>query len=59
MEPAPAEWTVHEELRGRRELGLVLLDIKFHDKYGLRPVTPLFFEAVMEGGIIEVPDVPP
>lgn len=59
VEPAPAEWTVPEELRGRRELGLLLLDIKFHDEYGHRPVTPLFFDGVMENGVIEVPDVPP
>jgi CRISPR-associated protein Cas5d len=55
---APDTWSIPEELRGHRALGLVLLDIKYQDRFGLRPVTPIFFEAVMDDGVIEVPDVP-
>ena len=58
VEPAPLDWTVPEELRGRRELGLMLLDIRFQDRYGKKPVTPLFFHAIMENGVIEVPEAP-
>ncbi len=40
-----------DELRGRIDLGFMLLDIDFADR-----MTPRFFRAVMQDGVISVPD---
>lgn len=42
-----------EELKGERDLGWMLLDMDFSDPENIRP---LFFRAVMQDGVIQVPD---
>lgn len=54
FEPAPEDWPVPEELRERRDLGLMLLDLDFT---GSGPPTPRFFRAIIENGTIDVPGV--
>ncbi len=56
VEPAPGHWTVPEALRGRRDLGLMLHDLQFASGGS---ATPLFFNAVLEDGRIDVPEVSP
>ena len=50
-EVEPAE--IPEELRGTRELGWMLYDLDYSDP---KDVRPLFFKAIMEDGVIRVPD---
>ncbi len=53
FEPAPDTWHVPEELRGRRELGLMLHDLDFAaDRSGR--ATPRFFPAVLDRGTLEI-----
>ena len=42
-----------DELKGEKDLGWMLLDMDFSDPADIRPV---FYRAVMHGGIIDVPD---
>ena len=49
-EPLPP---VHAELRGERDLGLLLHDIDFE-----REMTPRFFRAILHDGILDVPPFP-
>ena len=42
-----------EELKGRRDLGYMLWDMDYENKGDIRP---LFFRAVMEDGVMRVPD---
>jgi CRISPR-associated protein Cas5d len=55
VEPAPESWEVPDELRGRRDLGLMLHDLEFAptDSGYARPY---FFAAVLEDGRVEVPE---
>jgi CRISPR-associated protein Cas5d len=64
-EPAPAAWSVPEELQGPRPLGLMLLDIAHNPKSTKRdaagrPIhicegcTPRFFEAKLVDGVLDV-----
>lgn len=55
FEPAPQIWAVPEELRGTRELGLMLLDVFIPESLG-RP-EPRFFPAVLADGTIVIPEV--
>jgi CRISPR-associated protein Cas5d len=57
FEPAPAAWETPAELRGERDLGLVLLDLVFVDRYGHKPAMPQFFPAKLIDGRVEVPEV--
>lgn len=65
VEVAPASWTIPLDLRGPRPLGLMLWDIA-HTPNSTRLVEgqrvhlcegcrPLFFEAVLRDGVLEVP----
>jgi CRISPR-associated protein Cas5d len=56
FEPAPERWQVPESLRGRRQLGLMLLDLAFAVT---GRGTPLFFDAEIREGTVEVPEVHP
>lgn len=56
FEPAPEEWGIPDELRGRRDLGLMLLDLDFVPG-GSGRATPRFFPAVLDDGVITVPEV--
>jgi len=58
FETAPDRWEVPEELRERRDLGLMLLDLDFESD-GSGGATPRFFPAVLENGTIVVPEVRP
>jgi CRISPR-associated protein Cas5d len=53
--PAPETWKVPPGLDGARDLGQVLLDIRFEAKGS---PTPIFFPASLRGGVLEVPEVP-
>lgn len=57
FEAAPAKWSTPDELQTRRELGLMLLDLDFAAD-GSGAATPHFFSAVLDHGVIEVPEVP-
>jgi CRISPR-associated protein Cas5d len=57
VEQAPDRWEVPETLRGERDLGLMLNDLVFdEDGHTTRPV---FFNARMKDGCIEVPEARP
>jgi CRISPR-associated protein Cas5d len=56
--PAPAQWAVPEAVRGDRDLGLMLNDLVF-DEEGRKPPQPVFFEARLRDGVVEVPEVRP
>lgn len=55
VEPAPREWSVPESLRSRRDLGMMLLDLDF-DPGDSGAATPMFFDAKLVNGCIEVPE---
>jgi len=55
FEPAPDAWHVPEELRERRELGLMLHDLDFAKDRSGRAM-PRFFPAVLDHGTIEIPE---
>ena len=57
FEPAPPSWPCPDELRGTRDLGLVLLDLEFTDPDGRAPVVPRFFAAQLVDGRMDVPEV--
>lgn len=57
FELAPESWVVPEELRGERDLGMMLLDLQFADRYGVNPATPQFFRARLVDGRLDVPAV--
>lgn len=42
-----------EELKGTRDLGWMLLDMDYSDPQNIRP---MFFRAVLQDGVLEVPD---
>jgi CRISPR-associated protein Cas5d len=56
FEPAPERWEAPEELSGRHELGLMLLDLDFVAG-GNGRATPRFFSAVLENGTVQVPEM--
>lgn len=56
FEPAPETWAVPEELRPKRDLGLMLHDLDFAPD-GSGRATPRFFPAVLENGTVVVPTV--
>jgi CRISPR-associated protein Cas5d len=58
VEPAPEHWGVPEELRGRRDLGLMLHDLEFAGDGSGRGV-PYFFPARLDDGRIEIPEARP
>lgn len=56
VEPAPESWEVPEELRGRRDLGIMLHDLEFEpDGSGMG--RPCFFSATLDDGRVEIPEV--
>lgn len=57
VETAPSSWVVDPSLAGRRDLGLVLHDLRFKND-GSGAAIPFFFNAVMVDGRIDVPEVP-
>jgi CRISPR-associated protein Cas5d len=57
IEPAPASWGTPDELRGTKDLGLVLLELVFADRYGHKPASPRFFPARLVDGRMDVPEV--
>lgn len=57
VEPAPERWEVPPPLRSRRDLGFMLHDMHFGEE-GAAP-TPVFFQAVIENGFVEVGAVEP
>ncbi len=59
FELAPATWEIPDELRGERDLGVMLLDLDFQDGFGRLPATPRFFPARLLDGRLEVPEVSP
>lgn len=65
--PAPERWSVPEDLRGPRPLGLMLWDIAHHPKgtkldaegratHVCDGCAPRFFEAKLQDGVLEVPE---
>ncbi len=57
VEVAPENWEAPSELRERRSLGMILHDLAFAPN-GSGEARPFFFEATLEDGRIEVPEVP-
>jgi CRISPR-associated protein Cas5d len=57
VEPAPEHWEVREELRGERDLGLMLHDLEFAGD-GSGRGRPYFFPARLDDGRVEIPEVP-
>jgi len=57
--PAPSTWSCPDELRGIKDLGLILLDLVFPDPEGREPARPRFFPARLVDGRMEVPEVSP
>jgi CRISPR-associated protein Cas5d len=57
VEPAPERWSVPTELRGRRDLGWMLHDLRFASD-GSGSATPFFFHAQLVDGRLDVPEVP-
>jgi len=57
FEPAPDRWEVPRGLQGEKDLGIMLLDLGFTDRYGHMPAVPQFFQARLVDGRLEVPDV--
>lgn len=55
VEPAPERWDVPGQLREIRELGFVLHDLTFLPDGS---ATPFFFNATLDHGRLEVPEVP-
>jgi len=56
VEPAPERWEVPEELRGQRDLGMMLHDIEFAAD-GSGRGRPYFFPARLDDGRVEIPEV--
>ncbi|MEX1244297.1 MAG: type I-C CRISPR-associated protein Cas5c [Thermoanaerobaculia bacterium] len=56
VEPAPERWDVPETLREKRDLGLMLHDLRFGADGSSKPV---FFRAVMARGRVNIPEVLP
>jgi CRISPR-associated protein Cas5d len=57
FEPAPLTWTIDASLQQYRPLGMMLHDLEFApDNSG--KATPRFFAAVLNHGVIEVPELP-
>lgn len=52
---APERWEVPEGLRERRDLGLMLHDLRFRPDGS---ATPFFFRAVLDGGRLDIPEAP-
>ena len=56
VEPAPSKWSIPDSLRIRRDLGMMLLDLVFEN--GQDSTTrPVFFQAVLANGLLEVPEL--
>jgi CRISPR-associated protein Cas5d len=53
VRPAPDRWEVPEDLRERRDLGLMLHDLEFKSDGS---AAPFFFTAVLEGGRLDIPE---
>jgi CRISPR-associated protein Cas5d len=58
FEPAPASWQVDLSLRHYRPLGMMLHDLDFAID-GSGDATPRFFAAVLDHGVIDVPEMAP
>ena len=58
FEPAPESWQVPEGLHGEKDLGIMLLDLEFSDRYGCKPASPRFFPARLVDGRLDVPGMP-
>ena len=56
FELAPQSWDIPEELRGEKDLGIMLLDLQFADQYGHNPAQPTFFEARLVNGRLGIPE---
>jgi CRISPR-associated protein Cas5d len=52
---APAKWDTPAELEGDRDLGHMILDLRFQ---GQGPPTPVFFPARLRRGVLDVPEMP-
>lgn len=57
FEPAPSSWQVDESLHHYRPLGMMLHDLDFAPD-GSGHAVPRFFPAVLDHGVIEVPEPP-
>ncbi|MGH9324150.1 MAG: type I-C CRISPR-associated protein Cas5c [Vicinamibacteria bacterium] len=57
IEPAPETWEVPDELRGQRDLGMMLHDLEF-ERDGSGGARPYFFPASLDDGRIEIPEAP-
>lgn len=57
FEPAPDSWSVDESLRHYRPLGMMLHDLDFAPD-GSGRATPRFFAAVLDHGVLHVPEPP-
>jgi CRISPR-associated protein Cas5d len=57
VEPAPEIWEVPKDLRGQRDLGLMLRDLEFVTD-GSGRAHPHFFPATLDDGRVEIPEVP-
>ena len=57
VEPAPDRWNVPGELKGERDLGWVLHDLRFAQD-GSGSASPFFFHARLIDGRLDVPEVP-
>lgn len=57
VEPAPESWEVPEDLRGQRDLGLMLRDLEFEPD-GSGRARPHFFPAILSDGRVEIPEMP-
>ena len=58
FEPAPSTWAIDESLRQYRPLGMMLHDLDFVPD-GMGKASPRFFSAVLDHGVIEVPEMMP
>lgn len=58
FEPAPETWTTPQELQERRDLGVMLLDLDFVPD-GSGAAKPRFFPAILDHGVIDVPEMAP
>jgi CRISPR-associated protein Cas5d len=58
VEPAPAQWTVPDELRAERDIGIVLHDLEFASD-GSGAARPYFFSAILRDGAMSIPDARP
>lgn len=58
VEPAPERWEVPKEIRGQRDLGMILHNLDFAAD-GSGTGRPHFFPARLDDGRVEIPEVVP